>query len=68
MGLAFANCLEAINQGATYIDGTLTGMGRGVGNVTTEQLLTHRSEIKSDLLDLCLILFFEKGECLFYFD
>ena len=23
MGLAFANCLEAINQGATYIDGTL---------------------------------------------
>ena len=51
MGLAFANCLEAINQGATYIDGTLTGMGRGVGNVTTEQLLTHKNEIKSDLLD-----------------
>tara|TARA_R110002020_G_scaffold12072_5_gene44747 strand:- start:4011 stop:5675 length:1665 start_codon:yes stop_codon:yes gene_type:complete len=51
MGLAFANCLEAINQGATYIDGTLTGMGRGVGNVTTEQLLTHRDEINSDLLD-----------------
>ena len=46
MGLAFANCLEAINQGANYIDGTLTGMGRGVGNVTTEQLLTHRGEIK----------------------
>ena len=51
MGLAFANCLEAINQGATYIDGTLTGMGRGVGNATTEQLLTHRGEINSDLLD-----------------
>jgi len=51
MGLAFANCLEAINQGATYIDGTLTGMGRGVGNVTTEQLLTHRGEINSELLD-----------------
>ena len=51
MGLAFANCLEAIDQGATYIDGTLTGMGRGVGNVTTEQLLTHRGEINSDLLD-----------------
>tara|TARA_Y100001963_G_scaffold151073_1_gene233276 strand:+ start:2453 stop:4138 length:1686 start_codon:yes stop_codon:yes gene_type:complete len=51
MGLAFANCLEAINQGATYIDGTLTGMGRGVGNVTTEQLLIHRGEINADLLD-----------------
>ncbi len=51
MGLAFANCLEAINQGAEYIDGTLTGMGRGVGNVTTEQLLNHRGEIKPDLLD-----------------
>jgi len=51
MGLAFANCLEAINQGATYIDGTLTGMGRGVGNVTTEQLLINRGEINSDLLD-----------------
>ena len=51
MGLAFANCLEAIDQGAIYIDGTLTGMGRGVGNVTTEQLLTHRGEINFDLLD-----------------
>ena len=51
MGLAFANCLEAINNGAEYIDGTLTGMGRGVGNVTIEQLLSYRGEIKSDLLD-----------------
>ena len=51
MGLAFANCLEAINNGAEYIDGTLTGMGRGVGNVTTEQLLNHREKIKPDLLD-----------------
>jgi len=51
MGLAFANCLEAINQGANYIDGTLTGMGRGVGNVTTEQLLIHKGEINSDLLN-----------------
>lgn len=51
MGLAFANCLEAIDQGATYIDGTLTGMGRGVGNVTTEQLLIHRGDINFDLLE-----------------
>jgi len=58
MGLAFANCLQAINQGATYIDGTLTGMGRGVGNVTTEQLLIHRDKIDFDLLD-CIAEFNE---------
>ena len=45
MGLAFANCISALEQGATYVDGTLTGMGRGVGNVTTEQLLAYRGEV-----------------------
>jgi 3-deoxy-manno-octulosonate cytidylyltransferase (CMP-KDO synthetase) len=41
LGLAFANCLTALENGATYIDGTLLGMGRGVGNVKTEQLVTY---------------------------
>jgi len=40
LGLAFANCLAGLDAGATYIDGTLLGMGRGVGNVKTEQLVT----------------------------
>jgi len=40
LGLAFANCLSAMEEGATWIDGTLLGMGRGVGNVKTEQLVT----------------------------
>ena len=39
LGLAFANSIEAFNSGVEFIDGTLTGMGRGVGNVRTEQLL-----------------------------
>lgn len=54
MGLAFANCLEAVNSGATYIDGTLTGMGRGVGNVTTEQLISHcsKTNINDKLLEV----------------
>lgn len=54
MGLAFANCLEAINSGAVYIDGTLTGMGRGVGNVTTEQLISQCSNtnINDKLLEV----------------
>ena len=41
LGLAFANCIAAINTGATWIDGTMLGMGRGVGNVKTEQLVTY---------------------------
>ena len=41
LGLAFANSLCAVDNGVKYIDGTLTGMGRGVGNVRTEQLLTY---------------------------
>jgi 4-hydroxy 2-oxovalerate aldolase len=41
LGLAFANSLCAVDNGVEYIDGTLTGMGRGVGNVRTEQLLMY---------------------------
>ena len=41
LGLAFANCLAAQEEGATYFDGTMLGMGRGVGNVRTEQLTTY---------------------------
>ena len=54
MGLAFANCIAAIDKGAEYIDGTITGMGRGVGNVTTEQLIAYNSttSINSNLLNV----------------
>lgn len=38
-GLAFANSLQAISDGVEYIDSTLTGMGRGAGNLSTEQIL-----------------------------
>ena len=52
LGLAFANCLVAIEEGATFIDGTLLGMGRGVGNVKTEQLLMYRNgSVSCELLD-----------------
>ena len=39
MGLALQNSLQAIKDGATYIDATVTGMGRGAGNVRLEELL-----------------------------
>jgi len=52
LGLAFANCLSAIEEGANFIDGTLLGMGRGVGNVKTEQLLMYRNgSVSCELLD-----------------
>jgi 3-deoxy-manno-octulosonate cytidylyltransferase (CMP-KDO synthetase) len=48
LGLAFANCLSAMEVGATWIDGTLLGMGRGVGNVKTEQLITYDEYINKN--------------------
>jgi 4-hydroxy 2-oxovalerate aldolase len=41
LGLAFANTLQAIHDGATIVDTTFFGMGRGVGNAKTEQLLSY---------------------------
>lgn len=40
--LAFANTLEAMNkgQGATYLDATVNGLGRGAGNCHLEGLLS----------------------------
>jgi 4-hydroxy 2-oxovalerate aldolase len=38
--LALINTLTAIENGASIIDATVTGMGRGAGNLKTELLLT----------------------------
>lgn len=37
--MALANTLQAIEDGVSWIDSTVTGMGRGPGNVRTEYLL-----------------------------
>jgi 4-hydroxy 2-oxovalerate aldolase len=39
--MAFANTLEAINSGMSYIDATIYGMGRGSGNLPVEVLLSY---------------------------
>ncbi|MDO9106919.1 MAG: aldolase [Methylovulum sp.] len=39
MGLALANSVAAVQAGVTWVDGTLTGMGRGPGNAKTEYLV-----------------------------
>ena len=53
--LAMANTLAAIDAGATWVDGTIRGMGRGPGNARTEYLaveLTRRGLIDVDLTSL----------------
>ncbi|HXN92762.1 MAG TPA: 4-hydroxy-2-oxovalerate aldolase [Candidatus Sulfotelmatobacter sp.] len=40
LSLGIANVLAAIEAGATYVDSTLRGMGRGGGNPATEILVT----------------------------
>ena len=44
LGLAFINSIAAVDAGATWIDGTLTGIGRGPGNTKLEELLLHYFE------------------------
>lgn len=39
--LALANTLVAIDEGVEFIDSTISGMGRGAGNLKTELLLTY---------------------------
>lgn len=38
-GLALKNSIQAIACGATWVDGTMLGMGRGAGNAKTEELV-----------------------------
>jgi 4-hydroxy 2-oxovalerate aldolase len=40
-GLALANTLAAVDAGASWVDSTITGMGRGAGNTASELLLGH---------------------------
>jgi 4-hydroxy 2-oxovalerate aldolase len=52
MGLAFSNSLLSLKYVCEFIDSTITGMGRGVGNVKTEQLVLYKNKkITASLLD-----------------
>tara|TARA_B100000787_G_C16192841_1_gene298594 strand:- start:1288 stop:2826 length:1539 start_codon:yes stop_codon:yes gene_type:complete len=41
--MALANTITAMNEGCNMVDATITGMGRGAGNLRTELLLTYLS-------------------------
>jgi 4-hydroxy 2-oxovalerate aldolase len=48
-GLARANIIAAIEAGATYIDATIMGMGRGAGNSKLESLLLDLPNSHEDI-------------------
>jgi 4-hydroxy 2-oxovalerate aldolase len=46
LGLAQANALAAISAGVRYIDVTLAGIGRGIGNLKTEFFIAYLHSIQ----------------------
>ncbi len=48
LGLAIGNCVAAINAGATYIDGSLSGLGAGAGNTSTDTLVALLNKMGCD--------------------
>lgn len=50
MGLALINSITAFNHGASYIDGTILGMGRGAGNTRTEELISYFKDIRDNTM------------------
>lgn len=59
MGQALANTLRAIAEGVTWVDSTVTGMGRGPGNVQTEYLaieLTAHRQAPSNITPLLSVI------------
>lgn len=59
LGLALSNTLRALDEGATWVDATVTGMGRGPGNARTEELiieLAQRREQNINMIPLMQML------------
>lgn len=50
--LAFANTIEALNNGASMLDATVSGMGRGAGNCYMETLLAFLRNSKYNLVPI----------------
>ncbi|MFE7311630.1 hypothetical protein ACFU7T_00735 [Streptomyces sp. NPDC057555] len=57
LGLALANAIAAVDAGATWIDSSVLGMGKGPGNLVTEQWLAYLGRgADNDAYDLGRIL------------
>ncbi|MDO1512938.1 aldolase catalytic domain-containing protein [Maribacter confluentis] len=49
--MAMANTLTAIDHGCSIVDATITGMGRGAGNLRTELFLTYLDSQKIERIE-----------------
>ncbi|MGI5999233.1 MAG: 4-hydroxy-2-oxovalerate aldolase [Lutispora sp.] len=49
LGVAVANSIAAIQAGATYVDGSLIGLGAGAGNTPTEMLVAVLKKMNMDI-------------------
>ena len=56
MGRALINGVTAFNNGVKWIDSTVTGMGRGAGNIKTEFALLQFSKYLKKDTDISLLL------------
>lgn len=52
MGLALSNTLQAIKDGVTWLDATVTGMGRGPGNARTEELVIEVADMRKRSINM----------------
>lgn len=52
LGLALSNTLRAIEEGVTWVDATVTGMGRGPGNARTEELAIEMAELRDQSINM----------------
>ena len=56
MGLALQNTLKAKKLGATWLDSTVMGMGRGPGNAKTEELMINLPEKINGLANIISLI------------
>lgn len=56
MGLALSNTMRGLREGATWLDATVTGMGRGPGNARIEELVTEIEPIRDRRVNLLPLL------------
>ncbi len=52
MSLGLSNTLRALDEGVTWVDSTVTGMGRGPGNARTEELAIEVAERRGQSVNM----------------
>jgi 4-hydroxy 2-oxovalerate aldolase len=56
MGRALANTVRAVAAGVTWVDSTVTGMGRGPGNVQTEYVVIEFEKLRNREINMAPLL------------